>query len=637
MPDEHSSDRSSPGGTEPEAAAAARRPKLGGMRVAAPRAPSPVGPHAVRRAPAAQPAHGHPQPGATPSYGEDRIALANRVGRILALTALFAVVVLLVNSRAIVWPRSDSRLPRGIEPLLSEEAADYAQIARQLAVTGHYSTNSIKPMTLGMGYPIGGCPELTRAPVFPAIVAVLLKLGNFTDKWVLAASVLGQALCVTVLFVLGSRLYGGWTGVTVAALALLNPGVISYANGGTGSTWAAAWVACVLLALSLLQPPPRRIGVPTERTQRTDRILAAIGAPLAGAACAVAYLTEYALFLLIVPVLIYIWVVTPRERRLLAVLSAVVPFVLVLLPWVARNMVVARSPFFSLDRYAAMLLTDAHPGSTVYRTVARPGNPYVFLLTHPQAVLANLLRWSDGMVRQFPNTLGVVAIIGAALLYITPLKSDSDRTWRWLLALCILVIAATTAVEMPFTAANYVPLLPLVALLGGIAFLRLLRRLRGWQKGLTFAALAVLMVVPAWRAGGVLASAAPTRFTAANLAVMGYEAQGPMLVITDVPKLAAWYAGMPAVDLPATGPDLQAVFKADTIGPPVFFLSQNLGRWPQADRVDAYKQLLYSREPPRGMQELRLPLPGDRVFVQAPSGPAQGEGATQPTEPSPGG
>jgi len=564
-----------------------------------------------------------------PRYAEQRIASANRLARLLALALLFVLAIVGVTARGLYWA--------GTEPLLSEEAADYAQIARQLAVTGHYSTDSVKPITLGMGYPIGGCPELTRAPGFPAILAVLFKLGGHSDKWVLAASVLGQALCVTVLFVLGSRLYGGWTGVTVAALGLLNPGVITYANGGTGSTWAAAWFACVLLALSLLQTPPRRTGVPTERTQRTDRILAMIGPPLAGAACAVAYLTEYALFLLIMPVLIYIWVVTPRERRLLAVLSAVVPFVLILLPWVARNMVVARSPFFSLDRYAAMLLTDAHPGSTVYRTVARPGNPYVFLLTHPHAVLANLLRWTDGMARQFPNTLGVLAVVGAALLYMTPLKSDSDRTWRWLLVLCTVAIAATTAVEMPFTAANYLPLLPLVALLGGIAFLRLLRRLQGWRKGLTFVALAVFMVFPAWRAGGMLPTTPSTRTTAAIFKLLSARAQGPALVITDVPKLAAWYFATPAVELPAGAPDLQAVLKANNVGPPVFYLSAGLRdtrRWLRADRVDPYLQLQSSPEPPRGMNEVDLPVRTDRMFMPAPTGPTPEGQGSQPSEPS---
>jgi len=502
--------------------------------------------------------------------------------------------------------------------VLGPEAADYAQIGRNVARGQGFRTDAVVPLTVGMGWPVQATPELAKPPLPSLLMGLAYRGLGESDTVTLGLQYASLCVCLIVLYWVGARAFGTTAGLLTVALIALNPSVVALAARYGNVSICAALMACVLLTLTYVSGDGRG-GARSSPAPRASR-RQSVGVFLAGLLFGLAYLSEYALLAVLVPLLMQVYSLAAREKRWRNTGLALLGFLIVALPWWVRCWVLFRAPVVSLDRYVAMLFTDAHPGTTLLRSVSVPGDPYLFLLTHPKAVLANLLRCGAGLSDSLPVVASSMVIGGAALLYLTSLKSASDACWRRLLLGGAIAVLLATAFTIQFTVVNFMPLLPLAALLAAAALVRLVRGLGGWRGVVVGGALAVLLVIPAW-ARPETSVPAEARMVAANLRGLSRVLPRNAVVISDTPQLVAWYADRPTVWLPATQ-DLQAVVSSAR-APIVLFLSDGLARWPSADGAQFYQELLMAREVPPGFAELDLPVPGARCLVPRPRDAAE--------------
>lgn len=537
-----------------------------------------------------------------PVFAEQKIALANRIASRVAFALGIVIGVAFLVGRGVV-------LAPGA---LSEDASDFAQVARHVARGEGYSTSAAPPLAAALGLPLGAGPEVTRAPLFPVVLAATMKVRPNDDRVVRAMSCLGLLLCLGLVYWASARTFGRPTAALAVALGLLNPGVLEVASSGTGSAWAAAMLAAAVACSALLLP---RAGDTSEATDPAPRGRSWAAPVLIGLFAGMAYLAEYALLLAAVALVAWTAFAVPRHVRWRTLALSAAGMLVVAAPWWVRNLHVVRSPFFTLDRYAAMLLTDTFPGTTVFRSVSYPGNPYLFLVRHPQAMLANLVRLGAGIQGQLALAVGVVPLVGVLLLFLSPLRGELDSRWRSLFVCLALAIVASTGLLMPFAAANYVPLLPLLCILGAVFLRRLLEGLSGRARAVTAVVLALALVGPVVRVG-----LTPSRTegdamapSAANLRALAPQAPPDLVVLTDAPRLAAWYLDRPAVWLPAGERDMTAVQQALAGRPVAFFLTRRLAQWPPHEGAAPYQGLLMGA-PPKGLQDVPLPYRGDRLL-----------------------
>jgi hypothetical protein len=539
----------------------------------------------------------------------------NRAARAVVLsTVSLGLVVFVIAQATILSP-----------PMLTEDAADYAAIARNVARGRGFTTDTIRPITLSLGLPAIGAPDVTRPPVYVVLLSLIMRGTGPGVRAVQIASFIGLALCAVFLFLAAWRAFEWKVAVVAASLLALNPGMLQLSSTGTATIWAATWMAALALCLSLMErgplaSPPAEAPIPPLWARLSRGAM-----PLViGCVLALAYLTEYTLILLFVPVLWHVLATSPkRERWRIAALVAAGFFVLVM-PWWIRNYRIMHNPLFTLDRYAVMLATREHPGFTVYRTSLNPGDPWKFLVTHPRVGIANLARLGNGLGTVLPRAMGPLVFVGGVLLYFTGLKRDVDHRWRWTVLSAFAAISLVTALTIPFTEANYLTLVPWMALLAGVWLTRAVALLVGWRRLAVTVLLGTVVFLSAWRERGVL-PAGGTQQTILTLAKLAPNLPPKsMLVVTDVPQLVVWYLDQPALWLPTRLEDMRTVSdQAHML--PVLYLSSALDGWPPSQGARAFQQIRASQQPPNGYKEASLGG-GDRLFYPAPAGE---QGATE--------
>jgi len=537
-------------------------------------------------------------------FAEQRIELLDRfAGRLL----LVLMPVLLVGG---IVGKTFLEAP----PFLNPEAADYAQIARHIARGDGFSTSRVSPIVAGLGFGLSNAPELTRAPLYPYTLAALFRTKGYSDKMAIAWSVAGLLLCLAFVFGIGWRVFDWQTGLLALALILFNSRLLPLGVGGVNTSWAAALTAGAFFACTFVRKG-QDAGSDAKAVSSATWLVVLV-AFVTGGLFGLAYLTEYALFIVLLPLVWHIRTLARPKQRLLVAALLLCGFLVVAMPWWLKSLRTWGGPMVTLDRYAAMLGSEQYPGTTMYRVMAAPEDPYLFLLRHPRAALTNLFRTGAGLYGALPFAVGPLIVIGVALLYLTPLRSTEDEVWRRTLLYSLGAVVVATAFTLPFTELNYLPLLPLAAILAALGYVRLLRRLSMWHGWTVFSLLIVLLLVPFSMAQDDSASAS-LRPTIANLQSLARVVPPDVVVATDVPALVTWYLDRPAVWLPAGPEDFeQAVAKSP--GPIVLFLSRDLAKWPAREGAENYQRLLFSPRLPRGFQEVRLLYSGDRLLIPGP-------------------
>ena len=264
----------------------------------------------------------------------------------------------------------------------SPEAMDAAQVGRNLAEGHGFTTRYIRPLSVALlqanrgeaGHGLGGFhPDIANAPVYPTILAGLMKVLPFTfeikdaDKFSryqpeMIIAVFNQCLFLILLisvFHLAKTLFDS----PVAWLATVSLGASNlfwqFSVSGLPTIFLAlilCWIVSLLLHLN------HRSQDETTPTSKFLQLGLGIGALLA-----VAVLTRYSL-LVLVPVVIGFIAWIAGTRRVPAIVACLIVFLVLISPWLSRNYSLTGT-LFGTAGFAISEETSAFPGNRLIRSL----------------------------------------------------------------------------------------------------------------------------------------------------------------------------------------------------------------------------------------------------------------------------
>jgi hypothetical protein len=453
----------------------------------------------------------------------------------------------------------------GYENFTSEEAMESAQLARNLAEGRGYTTDSIRPLALYLltsaaepgqsskvlAQPV---PDLTTPPVYPFLLAELMKALPFQfvarefwfyqpERWI---SIFNQVLyfaATLLLFLLARRLFDPRVAWLAAALFAGTNLFWRFSISGLSTIWLILVFFGVIWFMTDIE--------------RRDR-LATTGAgygliPLAiltGALVGVGGLSRYAFAWMIVPVFLYVLLSVGRGRVKLS-LTMVASFLVVMAPWIQRNIKVSGQPFGTAG-YAVVEQTSQFPDDTLERSTD-PGGGFKRLTTSD--IVDKLLSNAREMcVNEMPRLGGnwIAAFFVAGLLM--PFRTAGLARLRWFVLGALVLFFIVQALvrthvsqEAPeINSENLLVLLaPLVFIYGAALFHTLLDQLNLPPfdgQGVAVAAFVAVLSVPL-----VLALVAPRQiptnspYSPLHIQRTSYMMGTNEALMSDIPGGVAWY------------------------------------------------------------------------------------------------
>ncbi len=440
--------------------------------------------------------------------------------------------------------------------LVSADAMDYAQIARNLA-TGHgFSTSIFRPLALsGFVSPANGVvPDLSHSPLYPCVLA-LAFLGHGGHGGALAVvltSLLFFLLSVAGVYVLARTLLpalGPWPALLAMGLYVLSGSALGFAASGLPVTLATLLLTALIVALHRAHESATRPAAPASEI-------------LVGALLGLCFLAQYSLLLLVIPTLLYVFASRAPVRAWRGVGLCLLGFILVTAGWLGHMASLTGNPFFNLRAYDIMADTADYPGpATVYRSAVPADSPFAFFFAHLPQMLAKAGRSLGYYQSHLLDVFNVFVLAAAVVSLLWRFADVRLAILRGYVALCLLLVIGVTAFFAPSvqTVAPFAPVLCVLAV--GFAF-ELMRR-QDWQplsQRLTAWGWAVLV------SGGLLAllvspALAPSALPRGLAMLTSPPLKAPAAtvlhdqlmhgaVITDTPWEIAWRTGVPAVWLP---------------------------------------------------------------------------------------
>jgi len=293
-----------------------------------------------------------------------------------ALFCFFVIGVILIFT---------ARQFRGFD---NEAAMDSAQLGRNLAQSGRYVTQCVRPVSIATvsantfdgDAKIVGHPELFRPPLYPAVLAGAFKFFNLigvdlfpssdafrgmriypAEQWVIVPlNHIFTALSGVLLYLLGRRLFSHRIGMLGVTTYFLTQMVWQDSIAGTGIPVLSFFVLGATY-FSLLAMIHRR-----ERKPLWNWMLLFL---LSIAFSAAAFLTHYAALAVIPGLALFIWMMGSRTQRggHLAFFYLILVGLLVS-PWLIRNLQVSGSPL-GLAPHTSLIDSAKYPGDAFARTL----------------------------------------------------------------------------------------------------------------------------------------------------------------------------------------------------------------------------------------------------------------------------
>ncbi len=270
----------------------------------------------------------------------------------------------------------------------SEAAMDSAQLGRNLAQSGQYITQCVRPVTIATvsantfdgDAKVMGHPELFRPPLYPAILAGAFKFFDLigidlfpdseafrgsrvypAEQWVIIPiNHVFTGLAGILLYLLGRRLFSHKIGMLGVTTFFLTQMVWQDSIDGVGFPVLSFFVLGATY-FSLLAMIHRR-----ERKPLWNWMLLFSFSIVFSAA---AFMTHYAALAVIPGLALFIWMMGSRTQRggHLAFFYLVLVGLLVS-PWLIRNIQVSGSPL-GMAPHLALVDSAAYPGDALMRTL----------------------------------------------------------------------------------------------------------------------------------------------------------------------------------------------------------------------------------------------------------------------------
>ncbi|MGO8697780.1 MAG: response regulator [Limisphaerales bacterium] len=242
----------------------------------------------------------------------------------------------------------------------NRETMESAHLGRHLAAWKGYTTYSIRPSALGLlqranpnhaaevlQHPV---PDLSIAPGYPFVLACLMKVLPFnfavdrSHRWSyqpdLMITLFNELLFLAsslLLFYLARRLFDSGVAWVSAIIFAGSKVYWKFTLSGLSTMWLL--LIFLLLAWCLVAMEERQ---QHEAPPPLGSSMALAGA--AGALVGIGGLSRYSFGWMIAPVLLFMYVFFKHHRVRMCLLAAV-GFLLVMTPWITRNVVLSHTPF----------------------------------------------------------------------------------------------------------------------------------------------------------------------------------------------------------------------------------------------------------------------------------------------------
>jgi hypothetical protein len=515
---------------------------------------------------------------------------------------------------------------RGYRNMGSQEAMDAAQLARNFFQGKGYTTLFIRPLSLNLvsrcnerkrgpaepGRPADyGCirdaphPDIANAPLYPAILAGLMKAGSWLEHVPLlkvcsfqfvpdstgpfwserGVSVRYQPdflitlfnqflflLVIVSVFLLARRLFEVRVAWLSALLVLGTDLLWRFSTSGLSTMllllifMGLAW-CIVLLEEETREPKWHPVGV---------FVLAGAAGLLVG----LGGLTRYSFGLLMLPVVVFIMLTTGRQRWILGTAS-LLAFAAILAPWLFRNYSICGKPFGTAS-YAVLEATFLFPQNTLPRSI-EPDLKLAIMATLKVAWSKMLLISRPMLQTELPK-LGGSWVSGFFMVgLLMGFKNPAVRRLRYFVVGCLAVLTVAQALvrtqnSEDVAEVNSENLLVLVAplvLVFGVSFFYFLfeqiyfpfRQLRTGALGL-FCAVTCLPLILTLLPPKTNPLVFPPYYPGGIYKIAGWTKPNE-LIMSDIPWAVAWYGQRQCIWLSQNAP----VFPRDpsTATTPDFF------------------------------------------------------------------
>ena len=473
----------------------------------------------------------------------------------------------------------DLRAYRG---LVSPEAMDAAQVARNLGEGRGFSTDFIRPFSLFLvqkhnraahpGQALstnlvdfalirGAHPDLANPPVYPLVLAGLMKI--WAPGWQIETrrpfwseggqfrryqpefciAVFNQFLLlasVALVFFLAKKLFDARVAWLAALLVLGSDQLWQASVSGLPTTL----LLVILLGLALVLAKAEELGRVGAPANKGLAVLAIASGGLAG----LGMLTRYSAGVLVVPVGLFLFLFC-GARRPLPALAALASFGLVVSPWLARNLMASGTLFGT----AGFGFTENtfFPGSQLMQSMEPNLAVTNGIIPYARNFLASLSSILQGGPWQLGGGwLGALFFPGLLL----GLRNIAARRLRYFTLMCLAALlvaqalgkSALSGLSPSSNSENLLVLLtPLVAVFGTVFFLTLLDQVKFPLLAARYGVIALLVVLAGQPlAASILARnnplAYPPYYPPEIQQAAGWVQPGE-LMMSDVPWAVAWY------------------------------------------------------------------------------------------------
>jgi len=484
---------------------------------------------------------------------------------------------------------------------LETNGADYAQIARNLATGRGFTTSVVTPLGLTVVPRIERHPELTRPPLWVAVLALALRIGGISDTTVAVTSLLFLLATTLALYLIIGRHLSRTAALWAAFLYFVSVPILRQSINGLDTTFLSFLVTLLFGALMSVYDRYAPSSGPGEEESERPGSVPARWSLFTGLLVGLCWLTCYDTLLLLVVVMVFWWKLDRRRART-HISAALFGFLLLAVPWIIRGSLLAGRPFISLHSYEMLMFTDKYPGQSLFHRFADvPRVPW----------LAALGMWPD-MVKKFAEGVGALYtdILQSTNPYLMPFfvvglfLAVIRRRWV-LLHSCLALALFLQLLVMCL----YQPLVRLLLIyspmLTGFAAYWLVTLLREWSEqlsGLRRRLRRLGMELDALALGGFgliavvplvlfLFLAPPTGQHPGLDTLRALSAQKYPVVATDLAWMAAWYGDQPRLALPMGERDWTAMEQAGLTAPAIY-LSPTLVLAPATERMDMWQRLL---------------------------------------------
>jgi 4-amino-4-deoxy-L-arabinose transferase-like glycosyltransferase len=445
--------------------------------------------------------------------------------------------------------------------LRDPQAMDLSQLARNIGLGRGYVTRVIRPLDLYHLEATGKLalspqrpvevPELWSPPMYPLVMAMPMALvgveaggvsAHRAERMVMLMGWFFFVAAMAVMYLLARELFDERVAVLSVFLFLFCQSLLEHAVSGLPTCWTAVLV--LLTAYGLLK---------AERWQRAQRSAWWINGALIVSALAVAVgaLTQYAVVMLAPVLLVYVFVAFPRDRWRKIVLCAAV-FVVVMVPWMARNRWVSQKWFGLASRGLVEQIGEGRfrtPEGQMQRLYGYV-SPWRLRVLMRKALDNARVLYERVMKETGANYVIVFFLVSLLHRW----RDDEAVRLRWLCFWGMIGCAVWLCVAGVPRRNFFAAFVPLILVYGAAFFLVLFERLqfrtRFLRRGM------VALFVLANMTPVVLAVLPPRKtlpyppYSLITAAELGRTFRSDELLASDIPWAVAWYADRSALWMP---------------------------------------------------------------------------------------